>query len=151
MQGDSFEVIGGQPLKGTLVPQGAKNEALQVICATLLTSQPVTLSNMPDIRDVRRLLELLRGLGVKVEKIKADTYRFEAKDIDLSFFDDAEFQAAARAIRGSVMLIGPLLARYGKAFLPKPGGDKIGRRPIGYAFPWDSKTRRRFPLRSGFQ
>ncbi len=154
MPSDAFEVVGGQPLKGTLIPQGAKNEALQVICAVLLTAQPVTLSNLPDIRDVRRLLELLQGLGVSVQKMDEGVYKFEASSLDLSFFDDPTFQAAARAIRGSVMLIGPLLSRYGKAFLPKPGGDKIGRRrldthflgiqKLGAEFHYDSKSNNYF-------
>jgi UDP-N-acetylglucosamine 1-carboxyvinyltransferase len=134
MTADSFEVIGGNPLKGDLNPQGAKNEALQVICATLLTDQPVTLSNLPDIRDVRRLIDLLKGFGVEVENKEKGVYRFQARDIDLGFFKSEDFHFAARAIRGSVMLIGPLLARYGKAYLPTPGGDKIGRRRLDTHF-----------------
>ncbi|MEM6963750.1 MAG: UDP-N-acetylglucosamine 1-carboxyvinyltransferase [Bacteroidota bacterium] len=126
----SFEVIGGQSLKGTLTPQGAKNEALQVLCAVLLTKEKITISNIPNILDVQRSLDLLKGLGVKVRKIRANTYTFQADDIDLDFYHSEAFQKNAKRIRGSVMLIGPLLARFGKASLPKPGGDKIGRRRL---------------------
>jgi len=125
MSSQSFEVIGGKPLKGTLTPQGAKNEALQVLCAVLLTEEKVTISNVPDILDVRKLLELLKGLGVKVRKIRPNTFNFTAKDIDLDYYHSTEFQKNAKHIRGSVMLIAPLLARFGRASLPKPGGDKI--------------------------
>jgi UDP-N-acetylglucosamine 1-carboxyvinyltransferase len=131
---DAFEVIGGKKLHGELVPQGAKNEALQILCATLLTDQEVTISNIPRIRDVERLLELLKGLGVKVEEKSRDTITFQADQIDLDFFQTEEFNNNARKIRGSVMLIGPLLARFGRAFLPKPGGDKIGRRRLDTHF-----------------
>ncbi len=131
---DTFEVIGGKSLQGDLVPQGAKNEGLQILCATLLTSDKVTISNVPNILDINRLLSLLRGLGVKIEQIKDDTYTFQADDIDLDFFKSEEFQRDARRIRGSVMLIGPLLARFGRAYLPKPGGDKIGRRRLDTHF-----------------
>ncbi len=134
MQQNSFEVIGGTSLSGTIIPQGAKNEALQVMCATLLTPEKVTISNIPAIRDVERLLELLRGLGVKIESIGDYTYQFQADDIDLNYFESNEFKENARTIRGSVMLIGPLLARFGKAFLPQPGGDKIGRRRLDTHF-----------------
>lgn len=131
---ESFAVTGGRPLKGTIVPQGAKNEALQVICAVLLSAEPITISNIPDIKDVAMLLDLVRGLGVAVEKLDADTYRFRAEDIDLDYIQSEAFADKARRIRGSVMLIGPLLARFGKAFLPKPGGDKIGRRRLDTHF-----------------
>ncbi len=131
---DSFEVTGGKKLHGEIIPQGAKNEALQVLCATLLTDQTIRISNIPDILDVRRLISLLKGLGVKVRKVKTDTYTFRADDVDLTFFESDSFQADARKIRGSVMLIGPLLARFGKARLPKPGGDKIGRRRLDTHF-----------------
>ena len=130
----AFEVFGGHKLKGDILPQGAKNEALQILCATLLTNQEVIISNIPRIKDVERLLDLLRGLGVKVKEIKTDTFSFQADDIDLAFFQTADFNANARKIRGSVMLIGPLLARFGRAFLPKPGGDKIGRRRLDTHF-----------------
>ncbi|MFK8010352.1 MAG: UDP-N-acetylglucosamine 1-carboxyvinyltransferase [Saprospiraceae bacterium] len=127
---ESFEVTGGISLKGTLTPQGAKNEALQVLCAVLLTKEKVTISNVPNILDVRKLLSLLKGLGVKVRKTKANTYNFQADEIDLDFYHSEEFQKDAKKIRGSVMLIAPLLARFGRASLPKPGGDKIGRRRL---------------------
>lgn len=127
---ESFEVTGGISLKGTLTPQGAKNEALQVLCAVLLTKEKVTISNVPNILDVRKLLSLLKGLGVKIRKTKANTYTFQADEIDLDFYHSDEFQKDAQKIRGSVMLIAPLLARFGRASLPKPGGDKIGRRRL---------------------
>lgn len=131
---ESFAVTGGRPLGGTLVPQGAKNEALQVICAVLLSAEPITISNIPEIKDVAMLLDLVRGLGVEVEKLDADTYRFRSQDIDLDYIQSEAFADKARRIRGSVMLIGPLLARFGRAFLPKPGGDKIGRRRLDTHF-----------------
>ncbi len=134
MQGDTFEVIGGKKLKGEIIPQGAKNEALQVLCAVLLTDKKVTISNVPNILDVNKLLNLLRGLGVKVVQKKEDTYTFQADEIDLDHFKSEEFQKNAKGIRGSVMLIGPLLARFGRAYLPKPGGDKIGRRRLDTHF-----------------
>ncbi|MDB4538894.1 UDP-N-acetylglucosamine 1-carboxyvinyltransferase [bacterium] len=127
---ESFEVTGGISLKGTLTPQGAKNEALQVLCAVLLTKEKVTISNVPNILDVRKLLNLLKGLGVKVSKTKANTLTFQADEIDLDFYHSDGFQKDAKKIRGSVMLIAPLLARFGRASLPKPGGDKIGRRRL---------------------
>jgi UDP-N-acetylglucosamine 1-carboxyvinyltransferase len=130
----SFEVIGGHPLQGEIVPQGAKNEALQVLCAVLLTNEAVTLSNVPDIVDVRRLIHLLEGLGVKIEQLDRNTLRFQADEIDLGFFETDDFRRNATRIRGSVMLMGPLLARYQRAFLPQPGGDKIGRRRMDTHF-----------------
>ncbi|MEM9990113.1 MAG: UDP-N-acetylglucosamine 1-carboxyvinyltransferase [Bacteroidota bacterium] len=130
----SFKVTGGRSLKGEIVAQGAKNEALQILCAVLLTDQKMTISNVPDIVDVRRLIALLEGLGVRVEKIATDTYTFQADAVDLSFFELKDFQQNATKIRGSVMLLGPLLARYGRAFLPQPGGDKIGRRRMDTHF-----------------
>ncbi|MET4106259.1 UDP-N-acetylglucosamine 1-carboxyvinyltransferase [Hymenobacter sp. UYP22] len=130
----SFEVIGGKPLKGEIVPQGAKNEALQILCAVLLTEEPVTISNIPDIRDVNKLIELLRDMGVKVGKLASDTYRFQADAVNLDYLDTPEFVAQAGALRGSVMILGPMLARFGKCQLPKPGGDKIGRRPMDTHF-----------------
>ncbi len=131
---NAFEVIGGKKLKGDLTPQGAKNEALQVICAVMLTSEQVTLTNVPEIRDVKRLLRLLEGLGVKIEKQGLGTFRFQADDIDLDYLESKEYRKNAQSIRGSVMLIGPLLARYKRAFLPRPGGDKIGRRRLDTHF-----------------
>lgn len=126
----AFIVEGGHKLSGEIIPQGAKNEALQVICAVLLTSEKVILSNLPNIKDVVLLIQLLKGLGVVVENTAPNTYSFQASEVDLDYFYSPEFIAKASKIRGSVMLIGPLLARFGKAVLPKPGGDKIGRRRI---------------------
>lgn len=126
----TFAVAGGHTLSGTIVPQGAKNEALQVLSAVLLTDQPVTISNLPAIVDVAMLIDLIRGLGVVVEQLAPDTYQFQAKDIDLDYILSADYLRDAGRIRGSVMLIGPLLGRFGKASLPKPGGDKIGRRRL---------------------
>ena len=134
MKLDSFEVTGGISLSGEIIPQGAKNEALQVLCATLLTKEEVIISNVPDIKDVQKLIALLSGLGVKVNRLEANTYSFQADDIDLDFFTSDNYLNHARSIRGSVMLVGPILARFGKAFLPKPGGDKIGRRRLDTHF-----------------
>ncbi|MFM9949334.1 MAG: UDP-N-acetylglucosamine 1-carboxyvinyltransferase [Saprospiraceae bacterium] len=131
---DAFEVIGGKQLKGEIIAQGAKNEALQVISAVLLTSDEVTISNIPDILDVRLLIELLKGLGVTVNRLQEDTYTFCAAGVDLAHIESEDFQQHAARIRGSVMIIGPLVARFGKAFLPKPGGDKIGRRRLDTHF-----------------
>jgi UDP-N-acetylglucosamine 1-carboxyvinyltransferase len=130
----AFEVIGGKPLRGDIVPQGAKNEALQILCAVLLTAEPVTISNIPDIRDVNKLIELLGSMGVKVERLSVDTYRFQADAVNLDYLDTPEFVKQARELRGSVMILGPMLARFGKCQLPKPGGDKIGRRPLDTHF-----------------
>ncbi len=134
MQLDTFEVIGGQPLRGELQPQGAKNEALQIVSAVLLTDDPVTISNVPNILDVNKLIELLHGLGVTVEQQTPDTWRFCAGTIDISYLRSDTFMKDAQRLRGSVMLIGPLLARFGRATLPKPGGDKIGRRRLDTHF-----------------
>ena len=134
MPNQSFKVVGGKKLKGSITPQGAKNETLQILCATLLTPEKVTISNVPDILDVQRLILLLKGLGVEVNKLGKNKFTFEAKNIDLDYFTSDEYQKNAKSIRGSVMLIGPLLARYGKGFLPQPGGDKIGRRRLDTHF-----------------
>ncbi len=130
MASQCFKVQGNAQLSGELTPQGAKNEALQILCAVMLTPEEVTINNVPDIVDVRRLISLLKGLGVKVTKHSSNDYSFKADDIDLEYFASESYQEDARKIRGSVMLIGPLLARFGKAFRPTPGGDKIGRRRI---------------------
>lgn len=129
-----FEINGGKRLKGELIPQGAKNEALQVICAVLLTKDKVTISNIPDILDVNRLIELLMGMGIKVEKIVNDTYSFEAQDIDFAYMETKEFCNQANRLRGSIMILGPLLARFKKGLAPRPGGDKIGRRKLDIHF-----------------
>ncbi|MFZ1676132.1 MAG: UDP-N-acetylglucosamine 1-carboxyvinyltransferase, partial [Saprospiraceae bacterium] len=133
-QSQAFEVIGGKSLSGDLVPQGAKNEALQILSAVLLTTEVVEITNIPDIIDIRMLIELLRGLGVKVNQIGKGHYTFQADDVGIENFASENFQSNSRKIRGSVMLIGPLLARFKKAFLPKPGGDKIGRRRLDTHF-----------------
>lgn len=130
----TFIVEGGHKLSGEIKPQGAKNEALEVICATLLTSRPVTISNIPDILDVRNLISLLADLGVKVERLSQDTYRFQANEIDTDYIHTDTFIRKAQSLRGSVMIIGPMTARFGKAILPKPGGDKIGRRRLDTHF-----------------
>lgn len=131
---NAFEIHGGKPLKGTIVPQGAKNEALQVLSAVLLTEEAVTISNIPDIKDVNKLIQLLGELGVDINRLSEDTYSFRARDIDLDYFTSAEFKAKGSGLRGSIMIVGPLLARYGKAAIPKPGGDKIGRRRLDTHF-----------------
>lgn len=130
----TFRVVGGNSLKGSITPQGAKNEALQILCATLLTSEPVTIHNIPDIRDVNRLIELLADLGVNVEKLGNSSWRFTASSIDMDFLQTEEYEKKAASLRGSIMILGPLLARYGKAKIPKPGGDKIGRRRLDTHF-----------------
>lgn len=130
----SFKIRGGKSLKGEIIPQGAKNEALQVICATLLTTDSVTISNVPNILDVNKLIELLGDLGSKVEKLSEDTYRFTASSVNVDYLTTTEYRQKAAALRGSIMLLGPILARYGKANIPKPGGDKIGRRRLDTHF-----------------
>jgi UDP-N-acetylglucosamine 1-carboxyvinyltransferase len=130
----SFEIIGGKRLKGDIYPQGAKNEALQILCAVLLTPEPVTIHNVPDIIDVNKLIELLKDFGVKVEKTGESTYLFEAKNVNIDFLETDSFKKKAAALRGSIMILGPLLARFGKAKMPKPGGDKIGRRRLDTHF-----------------
>lgn len=126
----SFEVIGGKQLKGSITPQGAKNEALQILSAVVLTKQTVTISNIPDILDVNLLIELLKEMGVQVNRINQDTYQFQANEIDADYLASEKFRQKSGRLRGSVMLAGPLLARFKKAFIPKPGGDKIGRRRL---------------------
>ena len=146
----SFRIEGGHRLKGAITPQGAKNEALQIICATLLTSEPVTVENVPDIRDVRKLIDLIEDMGVVVKKHSPNKFTFTARDINISYLSSLEFLEKSTSIRGSIMIVGPLLGRYGKAFIPKPGGDKIGRRrldthfigfqKLGASFDFDSKN-----------
>lgn len=130
----SFIVEGGHRLEGSITPQGAKNEALEVICATLLTSEKVTISNIPDIADIRNLILLLEELGVETEHLSDDTISFCAERIDIDYLYSEKFYKKAQSLRGSVMIIGPLLTRFGKALLPKPGGDKIGRRRLDTHF-----------------
>lgn len=131
---NAFEIVGGKPLKGEIIPQGAKNEALQVISAVLLTEEQITISNIPDIKDVNKLIELIGALGVKVNRLSKDTYTFEASNINLDFFHSESFRSKGGSLRGSIMIVGPLLARFGKAAIPKPGGDKIGRRRLDTHF-----------------
>jgi len=130
----SFKINGGNRLSGEIIPQGAKNEALQVICAVLLTAEEVHMNNVPDIRDVNRLIELLEGLGVKVSKKSPNEYIFQADNINLEYIKSKEYYEKATSIRGSVMILGPLLARFGIGYLPQPGGDKIGRRRLDTHF-----------------
>lgn len=146
----SFEVIGGNKLKGNLTPQGAKNEALQVLNTVLLTNEEVIISNIPDIVDVNKLINLLQALGVKVQKLDKGKYSFLADDIDVDYMLTDEFKQKGASLRGSIMIVGPLLARFGKGYIPKPGGDKIGRRrldthfigfeKLGAAFTYDANT-----------
>ncbi|HRO98227.1 MAG TPA: UDP-N-acetylglucosamine 1-carboxyvinyltransferase [Flavobacteriales bacterium] len=130
----SFRIEGGRRLKGELVPQGAKNEALQILCAVLLTAEPVTIHNVPDIVDVNKLIDLLRHMGVQVESLGNGSWRFTAKDIDIEFFLRPEFKQMGGGLRGSVMVVGPSLARFGRGYIPTPGGDKIGRRRLDTHF-----------------
>ena len=131
---ESFIIEGGHPLSGTITPQGAKNEALEVICATLLTEEKVVMRNVPDILDVNNLILLLKDIGVSVERIGKNEYTFESKDINLDYLGSEEFVRKCSSLRGSVLMIGPLLARFGKAVVAKPGGDKIGRRRLDTHF-----------------
>ena len=147
---NAFEIVGGKPLKGEIIPQGAKNEALQIISAVLLTEEKITISNIPDIQDVNKLIELIGDLGVTVNRINKDTYTFEAKNINLDFFQSDAFKSKGGSLRGSIMIVGPLLARFGLSAIPNPGGDKIGRRrldshflgfeKLGAKFVYDKKT-----------
>ena len=129
-----FRVEGGHRLSGEIVPQGAKNEALQIICATLLTSERVVLKNVPTIADVMQLIELMAAMGVKVERLSEDSFAFQADDINLDYLRSSDYHKRCRRLRGSVMMIGPLLTRFGVGFMPKPGGDKIGRRRLDTHF-----------------
>ena len=148
----TFKVKGGNNLSGVIIPQGAKNEALQVISAVLLTEKIVTIDNIPNIIDVNRLIDLLDNLGVTVKKINQNKYSFESKNIDLDYLNTIDFETKAKGLRGSIMIIGPLLSRFGKASIPKPGGDKIGRRKLdthfeglvklGANFKYDNKNHR---------
>ena len=130
----SFIIEGGHKLKGEITPQGAKNEALQILCATLLSKDKIIINNLPDIIDINILIELLKDLGVEVKKIKSNTYSFKAENIDLDYLTSSEFKIKGTRIRGSIMILGPLLARFGKGYIPKPGGDKIRRRRLDTHF-----------------
>lgn len=130
----SFVITGGKQLKGEVIPQGAKNEALQILCAVLLTPEKVKISNIPDIIDVQKLISLLEDLGVEVEKHSSSEYTFCAKNVDIEYLNSEAFKQKGRGLRGSIMIVGPLLARFGKGYIPKPGGDKIGRRRLDTHF-----------------
>lgn len=130
----SFVIEGGHPLKGEITPQGAKNEALQIICAVLLTDKEVTINNIPSIRDVHKLIELLSGMNVKVTQNSPSSYTFKADEVNLDYLKTEEFSKQSQSIRGSIMIAGPLLARFGEVYIPRPGGDKIGRRRLDTHF-----------------
>ena len=130
----TFQIEGGHALKGEIQPQGAKNEALQILCAVLLTPEKVTINNIPDILDVNKLINILRSLGVKVEKIGKGSYSFQSDELDLDYLESQKFKEEGSGLRGSIMLVGPLLGRFGKGYIPRPGGDKIGRRRLDTHF-----------------
>ncbi|PDH45739.1 MAG: UDP-N-acetylglucosamine 1-carboxyvinyltransferase [Rhodothermaeota bacterium MED-G18] len=130
----TFKILGGKSLKGEVKPQGAKNEALQILCAVLLTEEETTIQNVPDIKDVNLLIDLLKGMGVSVEKVNETTYKFKSQNIDLSYTRTEDFFKKSSKIRGSIMLMGPMVARFGSAYIAKPGGDKIGRRRVDTHF-----------------
>ncbi len=148
---NSFRINGGKKLSGGITPQGAKNEALQILCATLLTSEKITIRNIPDIRDVNKLIDILKDLGVRIEKSGENTFTFQAANIDLEYLKTDDFKTKGASLRGSIMILGPLLARFGKGYMPHPGGDKIGRRrldthftglqSLGARFDYDPKER----------
>ena len=129
-----FRITGGKKLQGDLYPQGAKNEALQVLSAVLLTKEPIVIKNIPKIRDVMNLIELLMSLGVKVTQLGTNDYKFQADDVNLDYLTSKDFQEKSKTLRGSIMLVGPLLARFGKGVISSPGGDKIGRRRLDTHF-----------------
>lgn len=129
-----FKIEGGHQLTGEIIPQGAKNEALQVICATLLTPEKVIIHNIPDIHDVNKLIFILGELGVKINRIEANTYSFQADQVDLRYLESEKFKKDGSSLRGSIMIVGPLLSRFGKGYIPRPGGDKIGRRRLDTHF-----------------
>ncbi len=145
----SFVINGGKPLSGELIPQGAKNEALQILCAVLLTPEKVTIANLPDIIDVNKLINLLQTMGVKTEKVEKGTFIFQAKDINLDYFETEDFKIRAGSLRGSIMIVGPLLARFGRGYIPKPGGDKIGRRRLDTHFEGFEKLGAKFNYDGG--
>ena len=130
----TFIIEGGHKLSGSIIPQGAKNEALQVICAVLLSPEKITISNIPDIRDVNKLIFILGELGVKIDKLDSNSYTFQADEIDLNYLESEKFKKDGTSLRGSIMIVGPLLARFGKGYIPRPGGDKIGRRRLDTHF-----------------
>ena len=131
---ETFKIKGGSELNGEITPQGAKNEALQVICASILTDEKVVINNIPDIIDIKRLINLLAKLGVNVQKLSSNSYSFQSNNIDLNYLESDEFKKDGQSLRGSIMIVGPLLTRFGKGYIPKPGGDKIGRRRLDTHF-----------------
>jgi UDP-N-acetylglucosamine 1-carboxyvinyltransferase len=145
----TFEIHGGKKLKGELVPQGAKNEALQILCAVLLTGEKVTISNVPEIVDVVKLINLLQAMGVRVDKVEKGIYTFKADKVNMEYLDSEDFRNRASSLRGSIMIVGPLLARFGKGAIPKPGGDKIGRRRLDTHFMGFEKLGAKFDYQSG--
>lgn len=130
----SFKIEGGNALKGEITPQGAKNEALQILCAVLITTEKVTIENIPDIRDVNKLIQILENLGVKIQKLAKGKYSFQSDELNLDYLESDQFKEEGSGIRGSIMIVGPLLARFGKGYIPTPGGDKIGRRRLDTHF-----------------
>ncbi len=130
----TFQIEGGHALSGSIQPQGAKNEALQILCAVLLTPEKVIIHNIPDILDVNKLITLLKNLGVKVEKLGKGSYSFISETIDLDYLESEAFKQEGSGLRGSIMLVGPLLGRFGRGYIPRPGGDKIGRRRLDTHF-----------------
>jgi UDP-N-acetylglucosamine 1-carboxyvinyltransferase len=130
----TFKIEGGHQLHGEITPQGAKNEALQILCAVLLTEEPVTIHNIPDILDVNKLISILEDLGVKIQKKGKGSFTFRADDINLDYLQSQQFKTDGRGLRGSIMLVGPMLGRFGRGYIPKPGGDKIGRRRLDTHF-----------------
>lgn len=140
----SFVIEGGTRLSGEIIPQGAKNEALQILCAVLLTSDPITINKVPDIRDVNKLIELLADMGVEVTHLGGESYKFCAKNVNIDYLETQEFRTKASSLRGSIMILGPLLARFGKGKISKPGGDKIGRRRLDTHFIGFQKLGARF-------
>ena len=131
---ETFKIEGGVPLRGEITPQGAKNEALQILCAVLLTPEKVTINNIPDIIDVNKLITLLKNLGVKIEKVGKGSYTFQSDEVNMAYLESEAFKKEGSSLRGSIMIVGPLLARFGKGYIPKPGGDKIGRRRLDTHF-----------------
>ena len=131
---ESFVINGGNRLEGEIIPQGAKNEALQILCAVLLTPQKITITNLPNIVDVNKLIDLLKSMGVKVNQLNEFDYEFQADDINLDYLISDDFKTKGSSLRGSIMIVGPMLARFGKGYIPAPGGDKIGRRRVDTHF-----------------
>ena len=143
----SFRVVGGQALNGEIIPQGAKNESLQILSAVLLTKEVVTIHKIPNIRDVNKLIELLQEMGVKVQKLGDESYSFQADDVDIHFLETDKYRQMASSLRGSIMILGPMLARFKKGKIPQPGGDKIGRRRLDTHFDGFQKLGAKFKIR----